>query len=477
LRRHAFNVSLAFVLAVSAAGLQGCISSSGIDSEIAGRTLVYQPGIPNFDLEAIATLRGDETGIDLYIGIPYASLIFLQQGNEFVARYEAFVQLQDGEGKVIFSEFAWADTVRVTDYSRTQQYAPMIIERRFEAEPGEYIVRAVVYDANSEESAERRQRLDVIGRLETGFALSRMRVEGLDSEGPFEPIVSYHVPARLDSIRSVVELYNAPINSDVEIGLVLVRYPTDTSVASPPYWLTPPIGSLPYRGVDFSSPDTLQFTRRVLREVDQDVTIEFDFPALDRGMYRVYIQATIVDPPPTEGEDGVLLRRQRNLSIKGEDFPHLTRLNEVVEALRYIAHDRELEEIQMAPTVEEKRKEFDGFWGNLVSNRQQAASLIKQYYGRIEEANLFFTGHKEGWKTDRGMIYVILGPPMYIEYSFDAQIWHYSYSEQDFVNSFRFQRVRPFGAEADFDHYILTRRPYYERMWTRMIERWREGII
>jgi outer membrane protein assembly factor BamE (lipoprotein component of BamABCDE complex) len=75
------------------------------------------------------------------------------------------------------------------------------------------------------------------------------------------------------------------------------------------------------------------------------------------------------------------------------------------------------------------------------------------------------------------MVYIILGPPMYVEYSFDRQIWHYSYSEQDFVNAFSFQRVRPFGAEADFDHYILTRRPFYERMWTRAIERWRNGLI
>ena len=113
----------------------------------------------------------------------------------------------------------------------------------------------------------------------------------------------------------------------------------------------------------------------------------------------------------------------------------MTQLDELVEALRYIAFDKELEEIYASNSVAEKRQEFDGFWGSLVSNRRAAGNMIKQYYGRAEEANLFFTGHKEGWKTDRGMVYVMLGPPMYVEYAFDSQIWHYSYSEQDIVNA------------------------------------------
>lgn len=474
--RIVLRTLLAVSLPLIGAGLQGCISSSSLDSDIAGRTLVYSPGVPNFDLEAIATLHGDETGIDLYIGIPHASLIFHRQGDLFVAHYEAVVQLRDEDDKGVFSEIVWSDTVRVREYSKTQQFDPMIVQRRFDAEPGEYVVHAILLDMNSEETAERRQRLQVIGRLETGFALSRMRVEGRDSRNPFEPIVSYHIPARLDSLRSVVELYNAPPGSDIEIGMVLVRFPTDVSIASPPYWLTPPIGSLQHKGVDFSKPDTLQSTHRTLRDVDGDLVIEFDFPALDRGSYRVYIEARLAGSSSDE-EGVVLLQRRRNLSVKGEDFPQMTRLDELIEALTYIAQNKELEEIHSATTIEQRRKKFDGFWGKLVSSRQAAGNLVKQYYGRIEEANLFFTEHKEGWKTDRGMVYVILGPPMYVEYAFDEQIWHYSYSEAEFVQAYHFQRMRPFGAEADFDHYILTRRPFYERTWTRTIERWRQGLI
>lgn len=457
------------LVAITAAG---CGSSSRLDSQISGRTLVYSPGVPNFDLEAIATLRGDQAGIDLYIGLPKASLIFLKRGDEYVARYDVSIQLRDEDGKYILDELAWSDTVRVTDYEETQQYDQMIIERRFDTQEGRYIVDATITDDNSEQFAERRLRLEVFNRETTGFALSRIRLEAREGEEPFQPIVSYHLPSRLDSLRSVVELYNVPDGEPVLVEMSLVTFPSDTSVANPPYWLTPNIGSLTYQGVDYSRPDTVQVTRRVLTDVREDVTIEFTFPTLVHGTYRMTIEARAQDAPPGEGE---ILKRQRNLSIKSEDFPHVTTLNQFIDALAYIAYDRELEEIRAGETVEERRKRFDAFWGKLVNNREAARNLIKQYYGRVEEANLFFTGHKEGWKTDRGMVYIILGSPMFIEYAYDSQVWHYSYSDRDALNSFEFRRVRPYGGQSDFENYILLRRPYYERAWTRAIERWRSG--
>ena len=33
----------------------------------------------------------------------------------------------------------------------------------------------------------------------------------------------------------------------------------------------------------------------------------------------------------------------------------------------------------------------------------------------IEEANKQFSNYKEGWKTDMGMMYILFGPPWYIE--------------------------------------------------------------
>jgi GWxTD domain-containing protein len=431
-------------------------------------------------MEAVATVRDGSPGIDVFLGIPYASLIFLKQGDVHIARYEAIVQILDERGRKIIAEYPWGDTVRTGNYGLTQRFESLIVEKRFTVEPGEYVVQTVLQDANSQKEAERRLRLTVFGPSRTEPMLSRIRMEARVEDDPFEPVVAYHLPSRLDSLRAIVEVYNAPVGEDVLVEMILTRFRSDTSVAPPPYWLTPPVGSLAYRGIDYSRSDTIQVSRRTLRELEEDVTVEFSIPALEFGNYRTFIQASMASTSAAdttaEGLPGrILLKRQRDLSVKSLDFPHVTTLDQLIASLAYIAQDREIREIRDAATVPEARIRFDRFWGSLVNNRQAALNLMKQYYGRVEEANLFFTAHKEGWKTDRGMIYMVLGPPMYVENLFDGEVWHYSYSDRDAINTFKFKRVRSLDIEAGYDNYVLIRRPYYERMWTMAIERWRSG--
>jgi GWxTD domain-containing protein len=54
-----------------------------------------------------------------------------------------------------------------------------------------------------------------------------------------------------------------------------------------------------------------------------------------------------------------------------------------------------------------------------------------EYYRRIEYANVQFSVVSPGWRTDRGRIYIIYGPPDDIEHhpmeieTKPYQIWHY----------------------------------------------------
>ena len=96
-----------------------------------------------------------------------------------------------------------------------------------------------------------------------------------------------------------------------------------------------------------------------------------------------------------------------------------------------------------------------------------AARVIEQYYSRIEAANLLFSAYKEGWKTDRGMVYVVLGPPMRIEWTAEGERWHYSYNTSDPREVFYFNRVRGQGRQDVIDQYVLERHAYYSTTWRR----------
>jgi hypothetical protein len=64
---------------------------------------------------------------------------------------------------------------------------------------------------------------------------------------------------------------------------------------------------------------------------------------------------------------------------------------------------------------------------------------MEEYYRRIEFANTNFTSYIEGWRTDRGMVYITLGPPNDIErHPFESEskpyeIWSYYRYNREFV--------------------------------------------
>lgn len=453
--------------------LTACGTTSKLESVDAGRTVVYEPGLPNFDMEAIATWRDGVPGIDLNLGIPPHSLVFLRRGDGYEARYELLVRVEQREGREIVREILRQDTVRMATYEETQSVQSVIVRERVEVAPGAYVVSVMVTDLNSDKQAGRRQAVDLSGAAAGQPHISHIRLEAYREDGGMQPVVSLHVPAFVDSLRSVVEIYN--VIDPVDVSMRLLRFVVDTTVAAPPHWISPTRGSVEYRGILYERADTLQVSRRRLEDIDGEAVVEFDLPELGPGFYRLTLMAQAVDPEG--GAEHTLLERTREFSVKSGSFPRIERLAEMVEALSYIAYEEELAPMRAAETPAEMKRLFDAFWGSIVPNRQAAANLVELYYGRVEEANLYFTAYKEGWKTDRGMVYIVLGPPLQVDTNVREEIWYYSYSDQNPGETFVFEKVNNYRWDDPFDVYILQRRPYYHYPWIRAVDRWRDGEV
>lgn len=445
-----------------------CSGGSALDAPGAGRSAVYEPGLPSFDLEALAAVENGQPGVDAYVSFPRSSLVFTAADTSYVARYELTVQVRDAEGRDAEALTSFSDTLEVTSAEATRSFERVRHRERFVLAPGVYVVEAVLEDAETGEQAVRRQRVEVLGltgepRLSRPLVLAESR-----DGGPVEPVVALHVPAYRDSLRARVEVYDPPQGAMLDVSVTQLR--ADTTVAVPPFWVSPLRGSLVYRGVDETVVDTL--ISGSWWPLDDRSTTEQVYtaglPSLAPGVYRVTFVLRGYD-------DTVLDRQERVLSVKGIAFPRLATLAELVDALDYIAYPREMEFITSGATPQERRRRFDAFWGALVPDRRVAQNLLRLYYERVEEANLLFTSVKAGWKTDRGMVYVIFGAPEYVEETIDGEVWHYGYGEQDPASTFVFERADYHGAGSPFGQYVLVRQPVYERAWARAINRWREG--
>lgn len=116
-----------------------------------------------------------------------------------------------------------------------------------------------------------------------------------------------------------------------------------------------------------------------------------------------------------------------------------------VQQLKYVAASNEMKEIEKCENSRERLILWQKFW----DQRDPTPGTIENeakigYYRRIEHANRRFTVmRREGWKTDRGMIYIMYGEPDQIEdYPFELnrrayQVWHY-YNADNKVREFLF---------------------------------------
>jgi len=86
------------------------------------------------------------------------------------------------------------------------------------------------------------------------------------------------------------------------------------------------------------------------------------------------------------------------------------------EDVRWIITDQERKAFMQLSNDEERDKFIEAFWDRRNPNPDSEDNEFKdEHYRRIEYANEHFPAGIPGWKTDRGRIYIVFGPPDEIE--------------------------------------------------------------
>ena len=93
----------------------------------------------------------------------------------------------------------------------------------------------------------------------------------------------------------------------------------------------------------------------------------------------------------------------------GLSFPAMNTPDDMIEPLAYLASEDEM--IALSVQVLNLNLHLMNFWIKCGGNIEKARELIRIYYTRALYANYYFSSYREGWRTDRGMIYIIYGPP------------------------------------------------------------------
>ena len=84
--------------------------------------------------------------------------------------------------------------------------------------------------------------------------------------------------------------------------------------------------------------------------------------------------------------------------------------------MKYIANNPDMDFILEAETYEVQLNRFKEYWKKKDPNpKTEGNAVLVEYFRRIEYANDHFKHYFDGWKTDMGMVYVVLGPPSNVE--------------------------------------------------------------
>jgi len=149
------------------------------------------------------------------------------------------------------------------------------------------------------------------------------------------------------------------------------------------------------------------------------------------------------------------------------NYPYIYSPMQMVMPLRYLTTQSEFKKILNS---KDQKKAVEEFWIEISGNKDRARRMISLYYNRVQQANSLFYSDREGWMTDRGMIYIIFGPPDMVYRDNQMETWVYGYQKNFKSLNFDFYKTdNPFTNE-DF---LLNRTPIYNTPWNNSLEIWR----
>ena len=177
-----------------------------------------------------------------------------------------------------------------------------------------------------------------------------------------------------------------------------------------------------------------------------------------------------------------LIREGLVLFNFGQDHPTMTSPETMIPPLAYFATPEEMDTLL---TAEKPKLALDQFWLSRTGSIERSKELIRIYYNRTLFSNYYFSSYKAGWLTDRGMVYIMYGPPDKLYKNPEGESWGYrkppvksrwgsQYTVEDEYLWFNFRKQTSVFSDNDF---VLNRAATPISYWDIAVAKWRDGKI
>lgn len=352
-----------------------------------------------------------QSRVDLFIQVPFKEIQFIKSSKGFQGGYSVTVSIYQDDKETLVFEKVWTEKITSPSYNNTISRESFNLSfRSINLVPGEYFIKTILADRESHQEylSERMFKVkDYKVKPAISDILFSANKKNNNDKSKIIPNISRNISNSKDGLNFFFEVYtDSSIVSDIEFHIA------DKN------------GKIFYSK---SRKQTFNETKTQIYYSINDTTLNF-------GTYLLSVilkdndgnQIAIVTKP--------FFSRWVGLPASVED------IDEAIAQVLYIASPSDIEYMEASETETEKIKRFLQFWKSKdPSPGNEENQVFEEYFSRVSFANDNFSSYIKGWRTDRGMVFIILGPPNNIDrhpFEYDSkpyEVWQYYDLNKSFV--------------------------------------------
>lgn len=415
-------------------------------------------GGPFFFLDAASVASRDtlKGRIEIFVKIAYSELLFAKYKSTFFrSQYEINYTLADKNGMVVQREIQEKEIV-------TDRYEETASDLRFHfsrltlnVNPGDYILTVVITDKETQKFGQRKLSLPVKTFREKQIGISDLIFADKIQKDSTLDIVNI-IPNVFKSFDSEFKKY-AVYFEIYDSKFLKTRDSSFISSEKDPIYVKYRVFDKNQKIVDEDSSivEVNKFQTFSSIEIDKD-SVPFGKYVLDVTVSNGKVRSS------SKAIFDVRLSSFMAPSLASTSFD----LDQAIKQMRHVARNENLSKI-LKQKQDEKAAFFASFWKlRDPTPDTERNEIMEEYFRRVDYANRYFTaGYREGWDTDRGMVFIVLEAPDDIErHPFESEskpyeIWYYYQSNLKLL----FIDVNQIGDyelinRFDFENYLLTKR-------------------
>ncbi|MEN8191590.1 MAG: GWxTD domain-containing protein [Bacteroidota bacterium] len=380
---------------------------SFIISYVAWGQVEYSHGIlsigdqPGFFLDAASYKSDtpDKTRLDVFIQVPYKNLQFIKKRGELVARYSVTLSFYDEDKDDLLFEKVWNSKIIASNFDAASSEKNFKFDyKSFDLAPEKYVLRCNIYDKDSKKDY----------TVEATVSL-----QNYDQRTQVSDLV--FIKSEIDSqiIPNISKTYTT---QDSVLHFFYEIYSEKNQTLNLKYEIE-------------SADEDIVYSKSTQQDVlagSNIIKYKLDDSNFSLGKYTLTVKTVDKDGDVVSSSSKTFVSRIYGFPISIND------LDEAIKQMIHFSGKTVRDNLLDIEDHEEKLQEFKNYWKskdpspNTIENE-----VLNEYYRRVGYANKHFKHYYEGWKTDMGMVYIVLGPPNNVErhpFEYDSkpyEIWYY----------------------------------------------------